>query len=53
MSIPLYDGREARFRLETIHRKQGDEKELARDNSDELDEENEWDTEEIEEEEEH
>ncbi len=25
MSIPLYDGREARFRLETVHRKQGDE----------------------------
>ena len=39
MSIPLYDGREARFRLETVHRKQGDEEDLARD---ELDEEEEW-----------
>jgi len=52
MSIPLYDGREARFRLETVHYKQGDEEDLVRDDPDELDEEDTWDTEEFEDEEE-
>jgi hypothetical protein len=28
MSIPLYDGREARFRLEPVPQKQGDEEDL-------------------------
>jgi len=28
MSIPLYDGREARFRLELLLREQGDEDDL-------------------------
>ena len=51
MSIPLCDGREARFRLETVHRKHGDKEDLAQDDSDELDEEDEWDSEEIENEE--
>ena len=52
MSIPLYDGREARFRLETVHRQPGDEKDLARDDPDEFDEADEWITEEFEDEEE-
>jgi len=52
MSIPLYDGREARFRLETVHHNQGDEEHLAPDDPDELDEEDAWDTEEFEDEEE-
>src|SRR5215471_1768542 len=51
MSIPLYDGREARFRLETVHRKQADEEDLALDDPDELDEEDEWDIEDFEDEE--
>src|SRR5216683_1809101 len=41
MSIPLYDGREARFRLETVHRKRDDQEDLAPDDPDELDEEGE------------
>ncbi len=51
MSIPLYDGREARFRLEMVHHKQNDEKDLSLDDPDELDEEDEWETEEFEHEE--
>src|SRR6266849_5131562 len=39
LSISLYDGREARFRLETVHHNQGDEEDLAPDDPDELDEE--------------
>jgi hypothetical protein len=39
MSIPLYDGREARFRLEMIHLQQDNDKGLARDDPHELDEE--------------
>ncbi len=52
MSIPLYDGREARFRLEMVHRKQGDEKELAPGDLDEFDEADAWETEEFEDEQE-
>lgn len=48
MSIPLYDGREARFRLETVHRKQDDQRALAADDWDESDEADEWATEEFE-----
>src|SRR2546429_3807270 len=51
MSIPLYDGREARFRLETVHHKQGDEEDLTPDDPDGLDEEDEWDIEDFEDEE--
>jgi hypothetical protein len=51
MSIPLFDGREARFRLETVHHKQGDEKALARDDLDEIDGEDGWDIEQFEDEE--
>jgi len=53
MSIPLYDGREARFRLETVHHKQGDKEDRTRDDQDELDEEDTWDTEDFEDEEEY
>ena len=51
MSIPLYDGREARFRLETVHHKQRDEEDLAPDDPDGLDEEDARDTEDSEDEE--
>ena len=51
MSIPLYNGREARFRLETVHHKHGNEEDLAPDDPDELDEEDEWDIEDFEDEE--
>lgn len=52
MSIPLYDGREARFRLETVHRTEGDQGALTADDWDESEEAEEWDTEEIEDEQE-
>ena len=52
MSLPIYDGREAGFRLRMDHHKQGDEKNLALGGQDELDEEDEWDTEEFEDEQE-
>src|SRR5438270_11233290 len=51
MSIPLYDGREARFRLVMVHHKQGDEEDPTLNHPDELDAEDEWETEDFEDEE--
>jgi hypothetical protein len=48
MSIPLYGGREARFRLELFHHRQGNEDDLILATLDELGEvyeEDEWDEE--------
>ena len=50
MSIPLYDGREARFRLETVHRQEGGQRALAAEDWDEAGEVDQWDAEEFEEE---
>ena len=55
MSIPLYDRREARFRLELAHNEQGDKDDLmlaALGELGEVYEDDEWDTEEFEDEEE-
>ena len=50
MSIPLYDGREARFRLELVPQQQDDEEKLMLAALRELDEEETWDEEEFEDE---
>jgi hypothetical protein len=50
MSIPLYDGREARFRLELVPQEHSDEEDLVLAALVELSEEDVWDTEEFEEE---